>query len=227
MSYIFYMTNVLYILCNECLIYFTQILFFISIVVYLPALALEQVHCIYLQYCNYCNYQSIQILTQKGDRREPRLGVCRNLCCLCVLHHGRFHQINRFRLWQLWKKIYRGDEGGGVDWCLPTGAHPHHLLCSPTSAGVYVPFHWIHHRGCHNGSRRAICCLRKGSTGHLDRGVDDDDLDGAHCSWWWHPQLWESSTSPYLNPCLKLPFSYYYATFSRGVGAFQNSLSFP
>ena len=50
MSYIFYMMNVLYILCNECLIYFTQILFFISIVVYLPALALEQVHCIYLEY---------------------------------------------------------------------------------------------------------------------------------------------------------------------------------
>ena len=136
MSYIFYMTNVLYILYNECLIYFTQILFFISIVVYLPALALEQVHCIYLQYCNYCNYQSIQILTQKGDRREPRLGVCRNLCCLCVLHHGRFHPINRFRLWQLWKKIYRGDEGGGVDWCLSTGAHPHQ---SPTIYCAHQP----------------------------------------------------------------------------------------
>ena len=135
--------NVLYISYDECLIYliwWMSDIFYPDSLLYfhccLPSSIGSWAGSLYIFRILYCNYQSIQILTQKGDRREPRLGVCRNLCCLCVLHHGRFHQINRFRLWQLWKKIYRRDEGCGVDWCLSTGAHPHQ---SPTIYFAHQP----------------------------------------------------------------------------------------
>ena len=244
MYYIFYMMNVLYILYDECLTYFIwqmSCIFYIMNVWYIlprfsslfPLLSTFQ-HWLLSRFIVYIYNTVITVITNlfKYSRKKVT-GVNLDLACVAIFVVCVFYTTagSTKSIDLDFDSFERKFTGGmkAVVWTDVFQLVPILINHRPfiVLTGVYVPFHWIHHRGCHNGSRRAICCLRKGSTGHLDRGVDDDDLDGAHCSWWWHPQLWESPTSPYLNPCLKLPFSYYYATFSRGVGAFQNSLSFP